>query len=380
MIDALIVGAGPAGSSLALRLARAGVAVALLERARFPRTKVCGEYLSPVALRALAALGLLGQVRTQAHELRRVVLSAFGCAPICLSLPPPGALSLARSALDLLLLAAAKTAGARCLDGAFLSAGGDRKLTITYRDRQGKDRDVSASVLVGADGAWSGVAQRLRLASAPRRAGRWAMGGHLRGRAQGDELEMFVGPGGYYARNPIGPDVVNAMLVMPAALPAAQADRVVGTLTAGKYRFDMQRLERRVAVGPLRYQPWRAAAGRVILTGDAAGLLDPFTGQGVALALELSAPAAAAVQALLGGANATKVARAYVREREAIVAPKRSLSAAVEFLLRNAWMRKRALRRLAVEPDIAEGVLAAVAGCEPAAHASRARMLLKLIA
>src|SRR4029077_9705581 len=50
--DVMVVGAGPAGSSIALRLARAGVDVALLERSRFPRTKVCGEYLSPGALLA----------------------------------------------------------------------------------------------------------------------------------------------------------------------------------------------------------------------------------------------------------------------------------------------------------------------------------------
>ena len=109
--EVLVVGGGPAGSATALLLARAGVQVRVLERARFPRRKVCGEYLNAGAVAALERLGLLDAVRSVGSPLRGVRLVVAAAQPVALPFPRP-ALSCARELLDALLLDAAAAAGA----------------------------------------------------------------------------------------------------------------------------------------------------------------------------------------------------------------------------------------------------------------------------
>jgi geranylgeranyl reductase family protein len=379
--DVLIVGAGPAGSSAALRLAREGCDVIVLERARFPRTKVCGEYLSPGACAALAELELLVPVTAEAHVLRRIQLAGFGTDLVSLRLPGAGALSLARSRFDEMLLAAAQTAGARVICGTFLSFEDARtRVEVRYRDTDGLEHTVTTRALVGADGAWSSVAQRAGMTSRPRPGGRWAVGGHLRGLADDDALEMFVGPGGYYARNPLGNGLTNAMLVLPDARRGDAAERAVYDITNGLRRFEGASLEKQVAVGPLRYAPKAVARGRVLLAGDAAGLLDPFVGQGIAIALETSSSVAVAAKAILRGDRLSAVARRFASARRAVVLPRTVLAAAVDMVIRTPFLRRRAERAIKRNPQPAEAILAAVAGAVPARTALSPSAIAGLLA
>jgi len=379
--DALIVGGGPAGSSSALRLARAGFEVSVLERAAFPRTKVCGEYVSPGACKVLAELGLLDAIAAEAFALRTIALAGFGTEPVRLRLPDRGALSIPRSRFDEILLEAACNEGATAIGGSFLDVEESRDgVVVSYRDRDGTIRNVECRVLVGADGAFSSVAQRAGMARRRGRGGRWAVGGHLTGQGDEDALEMYVGPGGYYARNPLGNGKANSMLVMPDARRGADADRTVIELTKGKCRFEEDKLERRVAVGPLRYSADVAARGRVLLAGDAAGLLDPFVGQGMAIALETSSSVVTAVDGLLRGVRSSVVARDFAAVRTRAVRPRTMLATAVDTVIRTRLFRDRAERAIRRDPSHAESVLAALAGAVPARTALNVRSLLGLIA
>ena len=117
--DAIVLGAGPAGATAALVLARSGWTVALVEKARFPRRKVCGEFVSATNLPLLSALGVCDAFFTRAGpEVRRVGLFAADTA-LTSAMPeasnPQGKWGRAfgREHLDLLLLEAAKYAGAQ---------------------------------------------------------------------------------------------------------------------------------------------------------------------------------------------------------------------------------------------------------------------------
>jgi flavin-dependent dehydrogenase len=379
--DVLVVGAGPAGSSAALRLVRAGYDVAILERSSFPRIKVCGEYLSPGACAALADLGLLPIVAREAFPLRRIMLAGFGTEPVSLNLPGDGALSISRSRLDELLLAEARAAGTCVLPGSFLAADelSDR-VEVRYRGADGTERRFAARALVGADGAWSTVAQRTGLASHRRQGGRWAVGGHLHGQLDSDALEMYVGVGGYYARNPLGAGRTNAMLVLPQACLGDDAERAVASITSGRRRFESDALEKQVAVGPLRYWPTAVARGRLLLTGDAAGLLDPFVGQGIAIALESSVPVTSAITAMLRGDAKATIARRYAAARRSAVLPRKILAAAVDAFIRTPFLRARAERAIKRNPAPAEAILAAVAGAVPPVRALSLQAIAGLLA
>jgi flavin-dependent dehydrogenase len=109
--DVVVVGGGPAGSACALVLARAGHAVTIVERAVFPRRKVCGEYLNAGALQTLDQLELGALVRAHSNELAGLRLVPPDLEPVDLDFPAP-ARALPRAVLDDLLLVEARAAGA----------------------------------------------------------------------------------------------------------------------------------------------------------------------------------------------------------------------------------------------------------------------------
>ena len=362
--DAVVVGAGPAGSATALLLARAGARVLLLDRARFPRDKPCSEYLSPETTRVLERLGggILNAVAAGSHaRLTGMKVVAPSGAEMVGRFGEHFSFALPRTRFDTILRDAAEAAGAVVREGVRVEdvvvggviAGGE-----TYRAR----------VVVGADGLRSVVARRLGpvLSSPPQRV---AFTAHVADVAGVQDLgEMHVGKTGYVGLGPIGGGVTTVALVVPVRRLHGRPD-FFGALEqfpglAG--RFDPRRLVRGIlATGPFARWSRRSVAsgGGALLVGDAADFFDPFTGQGIYSALRGAELAAAAViDTLATGASL----RAYARARRAAFTGKWLLERLIGLGVGWPALVERVVNRLARRADLADLLVRATGNCVPA--------------
>jgi 2-polyprenyl-6-methoxyphenol hydroxylase-like FAD-dependent oxidoreductase len=374
--DVVVVGGGPAGAICAFALARRGLAVTVVERARFPRTKVCGEYLNAGALRLLDDVGLGAGVRERSAPLAGIRLVPPGLDPLELDFSSP-ARSLARADLDAYLLDRARAAGAhvvqaRAEDLAFARG---RVAGIVARDPQGDVHTLGARFVVGADGSGSVVARKLGLVRSTRGPRRFALGGHYRGFGDlGGRVEMYVGGGAYFALNPLGPDLANVMVVVREAQLTAWSAAVdegmrgkAAELARGVRDVEAAaRVGPRVSIGPLAFDVAAAAAPGVLLAGDASGFLNPFTGQGVFMALRAGLDAAATLAAALADpAREARYCAAYAARRARLLAGRRRLGRAVDLMLDVPFVAGRVSARLRRGPALGRALLDAIGGLAP---------------
>ena len=385
--DAVIVGAGPAGSATALLLARGGARVLLLDRARFPREKPCSEYLSPESTRVLGRLG------------EDVLAAVAAAAPAQLTgmkvVAPSGAevvgrfetfsYALPRTRFDMILRGAAEAAGAEVREGVKVEElvydGGAVGGVIARDTRSGMRDAFRAPVVVGADGLRSVVARRLGsvFTSPPRRIAFTAHVADARG--VHDLGEMHVGRPGYVGLGPIGDGVTTVALVVPFDQAYrgkrffAELDRFPGI--AG--RFDARRIVRPVlATGPFARWSRRPVAkgGGALLVGDAADFFDPFTGQGIYSALRGAELAAAAIlESFDTGASLRRYARARRREFTGKWLLERMIGVAV------GWptLIERVVGRMTRRPHLADLLVRATGNCVPARAALTPRVLAGLV-
>lgn len=307
--DVLVVGLGPAGAAAAIRLSRLGIRVTAIDRARFPRDKVCSEYMSPETLRHLDQLGLLERVEGFGVALhgatvvgpRGSELTGFFCQANGNPFRPTG-LSMPRRELDHALVELAREAGVTVVEGATLVAV-DRAGPLPQAVvRRGSATEViAARAVVGADGLRSVAARLLgrRTHGFLRRYGFVAHVGDVRDVRL--TAEMHVGQGAYVGLNAVGGGLTNVAVIASGArakAAAGDAERfwfeTLERFPGVRGRVDRGKIVRQVmVVGP--FAAWsRAVVGDgFLLLGDAADFFDPFTGEGIGAALrgaELAAP------------------------------------------------------------------------------------------
>jgi menaquinone-9 beta-reductase len=312
MVEVLIAGAGPAGAMAALMLARAGVRVLIVDRAKFPRDKICGDTLNPGALRVLARHGLRQQV-DRGFPIHGMLLTGPTGAQVR-GLYGSGIIgrSLLRREFDQILIEAAVAAGAQFQEGVrvqgpILEQASGSKVPSVHGallvGRDGRTLRIPAQMTIAADGRRSTLAFALKLAHQPARPRRWAIGGYFQ-EVDGLDIvgEMHVRRGHYIGVAPLPGGVVNACYVSASregmAQPAAQLLRALWRDPLLRERFVRARITGPVTVlGPMAVDVPRAGVRGLLLAGDAAGFIDPITGDGVRLALrggELAAETALA--------------------------------------------------------------------------------------
>jgi len=390
MHDAVVIGAGPAGSATAARLARAGFDVLLLDRARFPRPKPCAEYVSPGAVEALHQLGALQPVLDEDPvRLRGMrVVGPDGRGFTGRFLRGTG-LALPRERLDLHIAAAAARAGARFLQGVTFESLTAAPAGVLVRGRSGgRSFEVSSRIVIGADGLNSRVARQFGLA---RRGGptRAALVAHALGIAgMGDVGEMHVGPAGYVGLAPLAGGITNVAVVVDLLRDRIEAP-VSAALRGHLARFptlrgrlgDLEIVSPVRAVGPFGRTTRRAGAERALLVGDAADFYDPFTGEGVYAALtgaELAADYAAA--ALASDRLGAKHLAGYDRRRREAFAAKWTLERIVSWVISRPWALGHVAARLHRRPELADLLVSVTAHVAPPSRVFRPSYAWRLVA
>jgi flavin-dependent dehydrogenase len=355
VFDVIVCGAGPAGAVAATVLARGGARVLLLDRARFPRHKLCGDTINPGALALLRRLGLNGAFETSALPLDGMIVTGErGVAVRCAYGGGIRALSILRRDLDEALVRAAVAAGARLEEGVtvrgpLLDEGTRPRVRgVILAGRDGRDVRVPAPLVIGADGRRSRLAIPLGLARQPRRPRRWAIGAYF-GDVDGLEPfgEMHVRRGRYLGVAPVPGGLANVCLVVPGgrsvADPARLLDDAIAREAAVRDRFARARMAGAPAVlGPLAVDASAAGIDGLLLAGDAAGFIDPMTGDGLRFAVR-------------GGELAAQAALASLAGR--LPRPHRRLARTRAREFRAKWRFNRALRRL-----VGAGVTVEIAG------------------
>lgn len=345
----MIVGAGPAGSIAGLVLARAGARVRLLDRAAFPRDKLCGDTVNPGTLARLRALDAAREIDARGLRVDGMVVTSERFA---VEGRYPGALcgrAIVRRDLDAILLQQAIGAGCQFEAGVRIAGAAVQDgRVVGVRIAGALERLLPARVTIAADGRRSAIAFGLGLARHPVRPRRWALGAYFTGvrgpaNAKAGESptqqgaqppilgEMHVRRHCYIGVAPVGPDLTNVCLVKPSRPadadlhdPAGLISQIVRSDPWLGHRFaDARLVTPPVLLGPLAVDTSSDVPEGLLLAGDAAGFVDPMTGDGLQFAVRgAELAAAAALEALTAGWTGVH-ARLAARRREEFTAKER---------------------------------------------------------
>jgi flavin-dependent dehydrogenase len=377
--DVLVVGGGVAGAATARLLAEAGHRVVLLDRARFPRDKPCGEGVLPTGVRLLDRLGVLAKIPPdRRHALRGVGFVVNGRDRVRGDFPDTGGgydrgLGVRRLVLDYQLLE-----HARAHPGVEVR---ESEPATDVRWQPGGLAEVTtpqalyrARVVVGADGVRSLVRRRLGLGLPPGRRRRYGILAHFtfpNGLPLPGYVMVYGDPAAECYTTPVSATELGVALLVERGRMKAFAGRLGPAYDA--YLRSLPHLRAAVhggertsevlACGPFGVSVRSRVADRAVLVGDAGGYLDPITGEGVSAALQGAYWAAEVVDEALrrDDLSAARLRPYHTRAERALGHP-RLLTGAMLRLVRHPRLAALVVRHLAGYPGLYSSLLAVNCG------------------
>jgi len=313
--DLIIIGGGPAGTSAAISAARGGASVLLLERGRFPRHKVCGEFVSAESLGLLTSLLdpdraalLQGAVRISKARL------FLDERTLQTTVDPPAA-SIARLDLDAALWRSAESA----------RVDARQQVTVQSVAGTGPFRVVTAAgefearTLVNASGRWSNL--NLAPAEGERREKWLGLKAHFAESIAEPSVDLYFFEGGYCGVQPVhvsgeNPSAgrVNASAMVRADVASTLAEVFARHPALHERSRRWTSLSDPVSTSPLIFRNPQPERDGVLMVGDAAGFVDPFVGDGISLALRGGALAASCLAPFFAGKASLSDAASQYRD------------------------------------------------------------------
>lgn len=365
--DVIVAGAGPAGATAALRLARAGLRTLIVERYPLPRQKPCGGGIST---RVLSRFPWLPEAlpRIPSHAVSSLYLEGPSGGVFRMQSDGPAVILIRRIEFDYLLASLAREAGAEILASTAIAQARQDAQGVTLRTRDG--RELRAPMVIAADGVNSVIARRLGL-NPGWPAGRLALDMmeetpvSALAAAEPDTLSVFYGYGGAHGYAYIFPKREHVNVGIGYVLPYFKAridltpydlqQTFVGDLRArGLMAGASQRRNFTPFLIPIGGPLRRTAAGRVLLAGDAGGFVNGFSAEGIYYAMVTGDLAAGAVLDARrdGVVQPAAARRTYVRAwKQEIGAELRDSVLVQKYLFHSAARMDRVVRGAQTQPE-----------------------------
>jgi len=406
--DIIVIGGGPAGCAMALDLNCRGYDVALCDQAKFPRDKVCGEFISPGADPILDKLGVLASIEALAPKrLKGVAISSYESAELEIDYPAstetgsrPSSLSVPRYQLDALFLKQVQSTGVKVFE--------QHKVTDFIFDNgcvagvRGWDENrtsfsLKAKLVVDAGGRNAVSLKKFSLKQEPKGNGKIAFSAHWQGvRLPDDYCYMHVSRPGYTGISSVGNGRANVVLVVDrSALDGERGERVEKVAKPEMFYHhvlmkncrrremlqDAEQVEAVRSVESLAFAVKPVSCSGLVLVGDAMGFIDPFTGEGIYLSLRSSQIAAEVIHGGFQSSNFSRNALSvYDKRRQEEFGGKFLLSRVLQWLIYNQPFCNGVVKRLSTNRILAETLAGVIGDILPAKKVVSMKFLLRLLA
>jgi menaquinone-9 beta-reductase len=322
MYDLIVIGGGPAGTSAAIACARNGARVLLLERGRFPRQKVCGEFVSAESLDLLACLLAPQDERLLGDAVRISRARIFFDDRLIETPVHPPAASIPRLSLDAALWNSAERCGVEARQQVVVqSISGTGPFLVASSAGEFRSR-----ALINAAGRWSNLN---REPANGRDAGaKWlGLKGHFTEPCQSPSVDLYFFEGGYCGVQPIAvgdglEQSVNACAMVRADVANTLSEVFICHAALRKRTAQWKPLSDPVATSPLVFSQPQPERDGILMAGDAVAFVDPFVGDGISLALRSGRLASESLLPFFAGAvSLVEAARTYRFAYERQLAP-----------------------------------------------------------
>ena len=396
--DVVVIGGGPAGCSTAIGLNRLGYNVVLCDQAKFPRDKVCGEFISPAADPILARLGVLGHIEALATKrLKGVAISSYEGEELVIDYPyqpgqveRPTSLSVPRYELDSLFIEQVRRVGVEVRE--------QNKITDFLFDEgciagvRGWDENkssftIKAPLIIDAGGRNSLSLKKFNLKKKSSRNAKIAMAAHWKGaQIPDDYCYMHISRPGYTGIARVSEDSTNVVLVVDLNSIRGENPDNFYRHTVMKNRARQRILQNAESVEPVRaveslgFSVKPIPCGGLLAVGDAMGFIDPFTGEGIYLSLRSSEIAVEIADLALKNSNVSvEFLKLYDKKRKQEFEKKFLLSRILQKLIYNQFFCDKVVKILRDKRDLAETLVGVIGDLVPAERVVSFRFLSQLV-